>query len=187
MSWRLAESLVTFREQVDKEWPNRSKVSDGSIGDPAHSSRESDHNPNELGIVCAIDVTHDPAKGADMKDVSEALRENKDPRIKYVIFQGRMFSSYSSSTFQAWIWRPYSGVNAHSQHMHLSVHGNYDNSAEWRLQEGGWFEMASKEDLRKIIREEIEKEVRRAQRELAVGKTQKSYDPDKVNLKGLHK
>ena len=64
MAWRLARSLDTFGMQMDALWPNRSKVSDGTIGDTAHSHRKSDHNPNSAGVVTARDVTHDPASGA---------------------------------------------------------------------------------------------------------------------------
>lgn len=65
MAWRLAHSLETLRAQVNAKWPNRSKSSDGSIGDASHSSRLSDHNPDPSGVVRAIDITHDPLSGFD--------------------------------------------------------------------------------------------------------------------------
>ena len=45
MTWRLARSLETLRAQINRIAPNRSKVSDGTIGDAKHASRSSDHNP----------------------------------------------------------------------------------------------------------------------------------------------
>lgn len=45
MTWRLARGLEHLRAQVNTKWSNRSKDSDGSIGDEAHASRSSDHNP----------------------------------------------------------------------------------------------------------------------------------------------
>jgi len=42
MSWRLARSLEPLRNEVNAAAPNRSKASDGTIGDTAHSSRASD-------------------------------------------------------------------------------------------------------------------------------------------------
>lgn len=46
MAWRLAGSLVTFRDQLNAAFPNRSKISDGFIGDAAHQAQgsASDHN-----------------------------------------------------------------------------------------------------------------------------------------------
>lgn len=38
MAWRLAKSLVTLREQVNALSPNRSRVSDGTIGDKTEAA-----------------------------------------------------------------------------------------------------------------------------------------------------
>ena len=124
MSWRLAESLKVLREELDAAFPDRSKVSDGSIGDAAHSARKSDHNPNRAGVVCAIDVT---TQGQD--EVGDALLKVLigDSRVKYVIWKGRIMSS----TISPWKWRKYSEANLHYRHMHISVGGNYDSRAPW--------------------------------------------------------
>lgn len=45
MAWRLAKSLVQLREQINALSPNRSKVSDGTIGNAAHSARTSNQAP----------------------------------------------------------------------------------------------------------------------------------------------
>ena len=67
--WRVAKSLEHLRTQVNNAFPNRSKASDGTIGDISHQGRESDHNPwvvdAGIGVVTALDVTHDPAHGCD--------------------------------------------------------------------------------------------------------------------------
>src|SRR3982751_2047098 len=105
MAYRLAKSLETLRSQVNARWPTRSKASDGWIGDTAHATRKSDHNPNAAGVVQAFDVTHDPKSGCDAYKLAETLRTARDPRIKYVISNGRMFSAKVSP----WTWRPYSG------------------------------------------------------------------------------
>lgn len=138
MSWRLAKSLGVLGGQVDQLAPNRSKRSDGTIGDTAHAARRSDHNPDEQGIVRARDITHDPDKGADMRKVTEQLRISKDARIKYVIFDGRMFSSYSNSRRQAWEWGEYTGSNPHKSHAHISVvpTATADQIDRWAI-EGG--------------------------------------------------
>jgi hypothetical protein len=66
MTWRLASGLdkTAFPGQRTLAEPF-SKDSDGSIGDEHHSARASDHNPDEHGVVHAIDITHDPKGGFD--------------------------------------------------------------------------------------------------------------------------
>lgn len=132
---RIARSLATLRDQVNARWPTRSKSNDGWIGDTAHAARRSDHNPNGADVVQALDLTHDPAKGFDSYKFAESLRQNRDPRIKYVISNGRIFSSKVSP----WQWRPYNGVNAHAKHVHVSVNDNpaqYDDGRPWALNVG---------------------------------------------------
>jgi hypothetical protein len=94
MAWRLARSLVVLRDQVNKAAPNRRKGSDGTIGNAAHRNRESDHNPDQQGVVRALDITHDPQNGMDAGRLAEALRVSKDPRIKYIISNRRIATSY---------------------------------------------------------------------------------------------
>lgn len=126
MTWRPMESLLVLRGQVDAIAPNRSRASDGLVGDEAHQSTNSDHNPHYVAgvgdeIVTAIDLTHDPAHGFDSYKFAEALRRNRDSRIKYVISNYRIFSSYASGSRPAWTWGTYSGVDPHTNHVHASV------------------------------------------------------------------
>lgn len=131
---RLAYSLVTLRSQVNKAYPGRPTESDGWIGDPDHSSRVSDHNPNHRDVVCALDLTEWVQNGVEMNDVlAEELRESRDPRIKYVICDGRMFSSYSTETRKAWEWGRYTGINSHSKHVHISVWKTYDDPRPFEI------------------------------------------------------
>ncbi len=69
MAWRTAKSLDVLLDEINRAAPKRSKASDGSIGDAAHATRSSDHNPwvrwLGTGIVTARDFTHDPAGGLD--------------------------------------------------------------------------------------------------------------------------
>lgn len=132
MGWRLAKSLEVLRAQVNAAAPKRSKVNDGTIGDTAHSARKSDHNPNARGVVQALDITHDPKNGMDSYALAETLRKSEDGRIKYVISNGRIFSSTESP----WKWRKYSGANKHSVHVHISVSDKpafYDNESKWDI------------------------------------------------------
>lgn len=134
MSWRLAKSLATLRDQVNASAPGRSKENDGTIGDTAHQATISDHNANSAGVVTAIDFTHSPNEGFDAGRFAEVLRKNRDPRIKYVIFNGRIFNS----TVSPWIWRDRNkGPGDHSEHVHVSVSTDptrYDDDTPWNLE-----------------------------------------------------
>lgn len=121
MAWSVAGCLQKLLDEINTLAPGRSKSSDGSIGDPAHSARKSDHNPDSRGIVHARDFTHDPRAGADMHKIAEELRLKRDHRIKYVIWSSRMFASYDTPHRRAWAWGRYTGSNAHAHHMHVSV------------------------------------------------------------------
>lgn len=134
-SWRIAKSLDVLRKQLNEAYPKRSKASDGSIGDTAHSARKSDHNPNSKGVVQAIDITHDPANGLDARRLADALFASKDKRIKYIISNGQIASGYGAS-HPFGVWRKYNGSNAHRKHVHISVRDDpklYDSLAKWKF------------------------------------------------------
>lgn len=138
MAWRLALALETLRKQVNAAHPNRSKNSDGSIGDEAHASRSSDHNPwikdGGKGLVSAIDITHDPVGGFDSYRFAEVLRGGRDARIKYIISNGKICSG--SEGPQPWQWRKYTGKNKHDHHIHISVKSDkahYDDEKPWAI------------------------------------------------------
>lgn len=119
MAWRLARSLSTLRDQINALSPNRSKLSDGTIGDTAHSARKSDHNPDGSGIVRALDLTHDPAHGVSGREIAEALLKSRDQRLSYVISNGQIAAGFGGPS--PWVWRKYSGSNPHNHHVHISV------------------------------------------------------------------
>ena len=134
MTWRLAKSLERLRAQVNAAVPGRSKSSDGSIGDAAHASRASDHNPyikdkNGVGVVRAIDITHDPKGGFDSYTFANHLRKTGDKRIRYII------SNYHIAN-PGQPWRKYSGSNPHDHHVHISVSESaslYDDASDWDI------------------------------------------------------
>jgi len=139
-AWRVAESLRHLKRQVDAMAPHRSRASDGAIGDAAHATRNSDHNPwvldGTMGVVTAMDITNDPANGCDAKALAEAIRASRDARVKYIIWDRRIMSSGVVSGVPAWQWRPYSGRNPHNKHVHISVKpdkASYDSTANWRV------------------------------------------------------
>lgn len=135
---RVAPAAQSILDQATSLWPRRSRLSDGTIGDAAHSSRTSDHNPDSRGIVHAADLTHDPGDGCDAHAMADRARqrakEGKEPRLKYVISNRRIASASSG-----WNWTYYSGSNPHTQHAHFSVNsGSIENST------APWFESEPK-------------------------------------------
>lgn len=137
VSWRLAKSLEVLRQQINSGAPKRSKASDGTIGDAAHSSRTSDHNPNSKGVVCALDITHDPLDGVNIQVLADAVVKSEDERIKYIICNGRICSGTGQKQ-PAWVWRPYTGSNKHTKHVHFSVKAaKADDASPWDI--GSWW------------------------------------------------
>lgn len=143
MVWVLDRSLVRLTDQVNSAAPGRSKASDGSLGDPAHQATVSAHNPEDTedssdrndpdNQVDAKDITHDPRfPGSDMRIVTEGIRQSRDRRIRLVIFNKRIFSSYPTSSRPAWAWGPYIGSNDHSKHAHVETNDVYnDQTHDW--------------------------------------------------------
>lgn len=133
MSWKLAPALVQLLSQVNSKWTQRSKSSDGTIGDPAHASRKSDHNVDSAGFVRALDITHDPKHGVDSEEIAQGLRASRDPRISYIISNKKICSGVEGP--QPWVWRFYGGPNAHNHHVHISVRGApyRDDAKMWDL------------------------------------------------------
>jgi hypothetical protein len=139
MSWRVAKSLDVLLGEINARAPKRSKVSDGSIGDAAHASRSSDHNPwvidDGVGVVRARDFTHDPANGLDCNVLARELAAllGKHPalgRDAYIIWNDRIVSTNRLAEG----WRDYTGSNPHTKHLHVSVTTNeagFDSLAPW--------------------------------------------------------
>lgn len=114
---RLVASLVRLREQINALSPGRNKSSDGWIGDTSHAARKSDHNPDEKGLVYALDITHDPANGVNSEEIANTLRKSRDKRLQYVISNGRI----ANMDIADGAWRVYKGSNPHAHHCHISV------------------------------------------------------------------
>ncbi len=128
MSPSPAPALLVLRRQVDARWPDRSRASDGIMGDASHRRRKSDHN---LGN--AIDLTHDPAHGFDAGALAEELRRQMAAgapgRPSYIIFNRRIASPRTG-----WGWAPYTGSNPHRSHVHISIRADRrDMIRPWSL------------------------------------------------------
>jgi hypothetical protein len=132
---RPAKSVIQLRNQINKLAPHRDQKSDGIIGDAAHKAlgNKSDHNDWFKGIVTAIDIDHSPEGGMDCDWLWNALIKSGDARIKYIIFKRRIINLVPSHPKFNRV-REYTGLNAHTLHLHLSVRPEYcDMSHDWKL------------------------------------------------------
>jgi hypothetical protein len=121
-----APALLALRNAIDARWPSRDKASDGIMGDAAHQARASDHNQGN-----ALDVTHDPANGPDLEALAAALIG--DERVHYVIWNERI----RNRAFEGGAWRPYTGANPHTKHLHVSVSAEHrEDTSPWKLAAG---------------------------------------------------
>lgn len=114
----VAPALKVLLRQVNDRWPERSKASDGGLGDKAHDERCKaagtgsglcDHSEGR-----AIDITLDETNGPPLDELVELVR--KDPRTRYVIWKRRI----SNPTIEGGAWRAYDG-SPHDRHFHVSV------------------------------------------------------------------
>jgi hypothetical protein len=123
----LAPSLVVLRVETNAAWPVRDRTSDGWIGDAAHSSRTSDHNPDPVtGVVRATDTDEDldgdrVNRVGDARPLVDRIVANRDPRVAYIIYEHRIVRSYDKPGIPRWTWAPYDGVNPHAGHAHVSI------------------------------------------------------------------
>jgi hypothetical protein len=152
MSWRVAKCLDQLLAEVNASAPNRSKVSDGSIGDEDHQNSNSDHNPWCCGwVVTARDITHDPANGFDSYAYAEWQRQRcrgdilldgeRETRVKYVISNRKICSPTDN-----WAWRNYTGSNPHDHHVHISVDCTGEGGAMDDVSPWGWGSPQQTED-----------------------------------------
>lgn len=107
----LAPSLARFRTSINTRWPGRDHSSDGWIGDAAHQSRTSDHNPAASGVVRALDIDRD---GVHIPTLIAAAILH--PSTRYVIYYHRIY--HVDSQFKP---KRYLGTNGHTGHVHTSI------------------------------------------------------------------
>jgi hypothetical protein len=116
-------AAIAVLRQATAISPKRKKLSDGLLPSSAHikQSPNSDHN---TGL--AVDLTHDPKNGIDCVEIFEKLKE--DPRVKYLIFQGKIWSKEKAKEGN----RKYTGSNPHNKHLHISINdGSANDTSPW--------------------------------------------------------
>jgi len=102
-------AAIAILRQATALFPKRLKASDGLLPSKGHIKQNpnSDHNS---GFAC--DLSHDPKNGIDCTVAYIELQ--KDPRVKYLIFSGRIWSLEKGE-------RKYEGSNGHYKHLHISI------------------------------------------------------------------
>jgi hypothetical protein len=132
MKPRLCKAGETLKAAINANYADRDKRSDGWVADARHvKAGTSDHIADASGIVRAIDIDrdlHGIPKPDEMPYLADQIRlaaKAGDKRISYVIFAGKIASSK-----KRWAWRPYSGINQHNHHAHVSFtkQGDEDGS-----------------------------------------------------------
>jgi hypothetical protein len=143
MAWVLTRGLNTVRAEFNTVFPGRDKATDGSVGDLAHQTGSSGHNPDRTGKaeykdgdskdeVRAIDVDRDliPGSATDWMElviqylIKKARAGGYIP-FRYIIYKGRIWARSDG-----WQTRTYTGSNKHDKHAHFS--GDYTQTAdEW--------------------------------------------------------
>ena len=117
---RAAPAAIAALRQATALRPKRKKASDGLLPskEHVHQNPNSDHNSGY-----AVDITHDIVNGVDCAVAFENLK--KDPRVKYLIFNGRIWSKEKGI-------REYTGPNRHTKHLHISIKETCgDDTSPW--------------------------------------------------------
>jgi hypothetical protein len=113
-------AAIAVLRQATALRPKRKKASDGLLPSAAHrvQSPNSDHNTGY-----AVDLTHDPKNDIDCVKLFIELQDDK--RVKYLIFQGRIWSQTNGVS-------KYTGSNPHNKHLHISIKEGHGNDvSEW--------------------------------------------------------
>ncbi len=122
--WYLNRALTNWRNAVNAAYPNRDKTSDGTVGDPAHQVRSSDHNPDSDGSVDAWDMDVDLRSGHDAQAIEELKQVfQKHPAARYWIHNRQI-----AERKYGWVRKPYSGPNPHDKHVHWNSEPTQENS-----------------------------------------------------------
>jgi hypothetical protein len=116
-------AAIAVLRQATAIKPLRKKASDGLLPSAAHihQNPNSDHNTGY-----GVDLTHDKLAGIDCSNIFQELKADK--RVKYLIFQGKIWSAERASEGD----RDYDGSNKHNKHLHISIKdGCGDDTSPW--------------------------------------------------------
>jgi hypothetical protein len=141
----LARGLETLRANFNVRFPTRDKTTDGWIGDAAHQTHVSGHNPDDTPgslaessdadtkpEVRAIDVDKDlrDPEYTMLQVIQNMLKHPEDlKRLLYIIHKGIIWAKS-----RGWAPAQYTGSNSHDEHAHLSGDPLYDeDTSPWSV------------------------------------------------------
>lgn len=148
----LVACLVQLRYEFNAVSPKRDTGADGWIGDSAHRTEVSDHNPDASGRVLAVDIDASGPWPYPFDTYVELIvarqRSGADDRLEYVIWNRRIASRDSR-----WVWQKYTGTSdPHTGHMHASArhdHTGNTSGRTWALNTIG-DERVTPDDISKV-------------------------------------
>jgi hypothetical protein len=194
--------MENLRNQINQWARNnnakRDTESDGSIGDVAHQSSRSGHNPDDTPgslpewdgdpdntpEVRAIDVDSDlNIPGTNMQALVNHIVAKRPWTLRYVIYNRKIAEAAND-----WKWRDYGGSDPHTGHAHFS--GAYtqaadnDTSYNYKLEE---IPVALTQADKDWIVRAFEEHARDRQVGSTnyPGRTEKQFEQDVADLRGL--
>lgn len=125
-----APALLALFDEINERYPDRTRGNgDGTIGDTSHIAQgsASDHNPQLLDdgrwYVMALDVQHsvgfDSWAFADF--LADRMAKGIEQRIQYIVSNRRICNWDPYYGAPRGIWRPYTGSDPHTGHIHISL------------------------------------------------------------------
>jgi hypothetical protein len=143
------EGIAPLDTQLKHEYPG---IVIGWIGDPAHQSRNSAHNPNKYGRVNAIDPMISPHfTWNDAVQLTSTLAFHADKRINNIIFNKHIWDDANG------YWTQYNGDDPHTNHIHIEVHDiAYLNTNQWNLNPEGDYMPTAKEIVDELLNRKID-------------------------------
>lgn len=182
---RPAKSLTQLQRELNDVWPTR-QADLGFVTGYKSASNFTGHNPNDQGIVMAYDIgtyvdgqINEPAGRA----LADFLRTDCNEKLEYIIHDMSEGAPRPmiAGNHTNWEWVDYTGADAHSNHIHISIvdlywgdptavpASVYDSESSWGIAsrfksgisgqgskiipiEGDPFSMASLDDLANAIK-----------------------------------